>query len=208
LIIDLHVHTLPFSNDSVLEFPGVIKHARKSGLDGFCVTEHGNFWDIKKLAKLSEEYNFLLIPGVELSCDDFHFLVFGLEEYSHGLWMPYKLRETVDNAGGVMILAHPARRRYFKNSDMDTVMERFLRQSFLEYVDIVEVLNGRSSDAENEFALELSRKLDLKGTGGSDAHTLSDIPTCATEFARDIDNLQELISEIKTGRFQAINLRK
>ncbi|MFC1900636.1 PHP-associated domain-containing protein [Chloroflexota bacterium] len=208
MIIDLHVHTLPLSRDSSLEFPEVIEHARKAGLDGFCVTEHGSFWDTDELARLSEEHNFLLIPGVELSCDDFHFLVFGLEEHSYGLWMPYKLRETVDEAGGVMILAHPGRRRYFENSDLEETVERFLRQSFLRYVDIVEVLNGRHTDAENEFAQELSKRMNWMGTGGSDAHDFVDIPTCATDFQRDISNLDELITEIKAGRFEAVDLRR
>jgi predicted metal-dependent phosphoesterase TrpH len=207
LIIDLHIHTSPLSHDSNLELPEAIEHARKSGVDGMCVTEHGRFWDEDALARLSEEYDFPLFPGVELSCDDYHFLVFGLKEHSYGLWMPFKLRETVDEAGGVMILAHPARRRYFENSDLEATMERFLKQSFLRYVDIIEVLNGKSPDAENEFARELCGRLELRGTGGSDAHTLEDIPAAATYFEKDISSLEELITEIKAGRFEAVDLR-
>jgi len=107
-----------------------------------------------------------------------------------------------------MILAHPARRRYFEKSDFEAAMERFLQQSFLRYVDIVEVLNGRSSHAENEFARELCSRLELTGTGGSDAHDEWDIPTCATEFERDISDVNELITEIKAMRFKAVDLRK
>lgn len=208
MIIDLHVHTSPLSHDSKLKLSEAIAQAKKSGIDGMCVTEHGTFWDTDSLARLSEEYDFPLFPGVELSCDDYHFLVFGLKEHSYGLWMPYKLRETVDEAGGVMILAHPARRRYFKNSDLEAAMERFLKQSFLHYVDIIEVLNGRSSDAENEFARKLCSRLELRGTGGSDAHSLEDMPTAATYFEKDISNIEELITEIKAGRFEAVDLRK
>ncbi len=208
MIIDLHVHTSPLSHDSNLKFPEIIEHARKSGIDGMCVTEHGAFWDTDSLARLSEEYDFPLFPGVEISSDDFHFLVFGLKEHSYGLWMPYKLRETVEEAGGVMILAHPARRRYFENRDFEEAMERFLKQSFLQYVDIVEVMNGRSSDAENEFAMELCSRLELSGTGGSDAHSTEDMPTAATYFEKDVSNSAELITEIKAGRFEAVDLRR
>jgi hypothetical protein len=50
-------------------------------------------------------------------------------------------------------------------------------------------------------------KLNLKNVGGSDAHYLSDIPSCATVFERKIGNVKELITEFKGGRFRAIDLR-
>ncbi|MFC1920994.1 PHP domain-containing protein [Chloroflexota bacterium] len=208
MIIDLHVHTLPLSRDSFLEFPGVIEHAKQSGLDGICVTEHEQFWNKEELARLSEEHDFLLLPGIELWSDDNHFLVFGLEERKERMWMAYKLREVVDEAGAVMILAHPARWQYAEVNDMDEALERYCRQSFLKYVDIIEVLNGRLSDAVNEFQIELSRRMGFKGTGGSDAHSLSDIPSAATRFEKNISNLEDLITELKAGRFEAVNIRK
>ncbi len=208
MIIDLHVHTPPLSDDSTIKLPELIEKAKQAGIDGICVTEHGRFWDVDKLARLSEEHDFLLLPGVELWSDDSHFLVFGLEEYSSGLWMVRKLRETVDEAGGVMILAHPSRRQYSSGADMEAAIERYCRESFLEYVGIVEVLNGRSPESANEFSQELCRRLGLKGTGGSDAHSITDIPSCATLFQRDIHSLEELITELRAGRFRAVDLRK
>ena len=207
MIIDLHVHTSPLSSDSTIELPELVEKARKVGLDGICVTEHGQFWNTDKVARLSRELDFLILPGVELWSDDSHFLVFGLERYSQGLWMVRKLRQTVDEAGGAMILAHPARRQFSPNRDIDDDISRYCRQSFLDFVDIVEVLNGRLPDIGNEFSLEICRRLDLKGTGGSDAHSTDDIPSVATEFERDINNLEDLITELKAGRFQAVNLR-
>jgi hypothetical protein len=50
-------------------------------------------------------------------------------------------------------------------------------------------------------------RLNLKNVGGSDAHSLSDIPSCATVFERKIGNVKELITELKEGRFRAIDLR-
>jgi len=207
LIIDLHVHTPPLSGDSTIELPEFIEKAKKAGIDGICLTEHGRFWDEQELERLSREHDFLMLPGVELWSDDSHFLVFGLKEYSFGLWMVRKLRETVDEAGGAMILAHPSRRQYSAGKDIDADVERYCRQSFLQYVDIAEALNGRSPETANEFSQELCRRLELKGAGGSDAHSIDDIPSCATEFEREISNVKELITELKAGRFRAVDLR-
>ncbi|MBI4301658.1 MAG: phosphoesterase, partial [Chloroflexi bacterium] len=44
--------------------------------------------------------------------------------------------------------------------------------------------------------------------GGSDAHHLSDIGSFATLFQRKIGDLQELVAELKAGRFQAVDLRR
>ena len=41
---------------------------------------------------------------------------------------------------------------------------------------------------------------------GSDAHARTDIATCATRFERDISTIEELIAELKAGRFQAVDL--
>jgi len=49
--------------------------------------------------------------------------------------------------------------------------------------------------------------MDLKGTGGTDSHAIIDVVKCATYFERDIRDERELIEEIKSGRFYAVDLR-
>jgi predicted metal-dependent phosphoesterase TrpH len=207
LIIDLHVHTVVHSSDSVLKIPEMVEKARKSGLDGVCLTEHGYFWDEERLAELSWEHDFLLLPGIELTSDDSHFLVFGLKEYSFGLWMAWKLRETIEDIGGAMVLAHPSRRQYSGNGDIEEDLERYCRQSFLKHVNFIEEINGRSPDTANEFSRELCRRLGVRGTGGSDAHAVDDFPSAATEFEREIHSLEDLVAELRAGRFRPVDLR-
>jgi hypothetical protein len=72
----------------------------------------------------------------------------------------------------------------------------------------VEVLNGRSKDKENRFAVEIGRRLNLRGVGGSDAHSPQDVPSFATEFEREVRSMEELITELKAGRFRAVDLRR
>ncbi len=70
----------------------------------------------------------------------------------------------------------------------------------------MEVLNGRGSEAENAFALEISKRFNLKATGASDAHRREDIGTFATEFQRPILTLEGLIYELKSGNFGPVLL--
>ncbi|MFC1994689.1 PHP-associated domain-containing protein, partial [Chloroflexota bacterium] len=42
--------------------------------------------------------------------------------------------------------------------------------------------------------------------GGSDAHSERDVPSCATYFERKVTCLEDLIAELKAGRFEAVDL--
>jgi len=206
LIIDLHTHTSPRSDDSKLELTELIHRARQAGLDAVCVTEHDWFWNKDDLARLSEKHNFLVLPGVETNTDDGHFLVFGLDKYTFGMHHTDFLRHLVDESGGAMILAHPYRRNLNREDDIGEAIERYCQRPFFGYVDIIETCNGRGSDRQNKFSRELCRRLNLKEAGGSDAHESSDLPSYATLFERDINNVPELVAELKAGRFKVIDL--
>jgi predicted metal-dependent phosphoesterase TrpH len=208
LLIDLHTHTKPWSDDSNLDIPEVVDLAKQAGLDAICLTEHDWFRDKDTLAKLSQEHDFLILPGVEVNTDDGHFLVFGVEKYSFGMHHTEYLRQLVDEAGGAMILAHPYRRNFYRDDDISIAVEQYYQRPFFDLVDTIEVSNGRASERENKFSQELCRRLNLNGAGGSDAHSTSNIPSCATLFERKISNVEELIAELKAGRFRAVDLRQ
>ena len=208
MIIDLHTHTQPMSDDSYLTPAELIQRAKKTGLDAICLTEHDYFWNHDDVARLSQEHDFLVLPGVEMNTDEGHALVFGLEEYTFGIHHIKNLKRLLDEAGGVMILAHPYRRQFYDSSDINDAIERYYQMPIFDILDAIEALNGRATKRQNEFSAELCRRLNLRGIGGSDAHQVSDIPSCATFFERKISNLQELITELKAGRFRAVDLRQ
>ena len=208
MIIDLHTHTLPWSDDSNLELPELIQQSKQAGLDAICLTEHDWFPDKDALDKLGQEHDFLILPGVEINTDDGHFLVFGVEKYSFGIWRTEHLRHVVDEAGGVMILAHPYRRQYHVGKDIDATVERSCQKPFFSFVDIIETFNGRASEMQNKFSQKLCLRLNLKGIGSSDAHSVSDSPSYATLFEREVGNVEELITELKAGRFKPVDLRQ
>ena len=206
MLIDLHTHTKPWSDDSNLDIPELVHTAKKAGLDAVCLTEHDWFRNKDALAKLSQEHDFLILPGVELNTDDGHFLVFGVEKYSYGMHHTEYLKQLVDEAGGAMILAHPYRRNFHSDDDVYNAVEQYCQKPFFRFVDTIEVLNGRGSEKENKFSQELGRRLNRNGVGGSDAHATSNIPSYATQFKRKISNVEELIAELKAGRFKAVDL--
>ncbi len=207
MIIDLHVHTRPRSDDSDLDPDQAIQVARRSGLDGICFTEHDWHWTDEEVDRLSKEHDFLVLRGVEISSDEGHLLVFGLDEYRFGMHHAEYVRELVDQAGGAIVLAHPYRRQVKFNSDPDSLLEAACRNPVFNLVDAVEVLNGGSREHENRFAEKIRRRLSLNGTGGSDAHAPEDIPSHATEFERDIGSLWDLVDELRAGRFRPVSLR-
>lgn len=207
MIIDLHTHTTPYSDDSDLNPEQLIQQAKRSGLDGICLTEHDFFWKEEDVAQLSLHYDFPIFPGVEINTEEGHLLVFGLKRYEFGMFHVEYLRQKVNEVGGAIIMAHPYRGRVHDNPTSDLLLERACKNPIISSLDAVEMLNGRSKLAENSFAHELCHRMKLKSVGGSDAHSPSDIPSCATVFERRISNLKELITELKSGRFKAIDLR-
>jgi hypothetical protein len=73
----------------------------------------------------------------------------------------------------------------------------------LKLSDAVEINNGRGTKKENQFSADLAKKINMPGTGASDAHKISDIGTYATRFYDQINDELDLIEALKKGRFQS-----
>ena len=151
------------------------------------------------------------MPGAEIYTDSGHVLVFGLDKYIFGMHNPGFLQKAVETAGGVMIAAHPYRRRFLEEPALqpeahEEMLQKALGDSFLPQCDGIEIVNGRGSSAENGFSKEIALKLSRSGTGGSDSHRLNQVGTVGTRFHNTINNVSDLISEIRSGCFEPIIL--
>lgn len=213
LLIDLHTHTYPKSDDSFVSVDDLIDRAKALGLDGICLTEHDQFWSLEDVKALSRRHEFLVLPGSEINTDAGHILVFGLQEYVFGVHKPAFLRRMVNLSGGAMIAAHPYRRRYLsepgKNPDARAdMLQRAVGEDVFLMCDAIEGFNGRGKPDENEFAVDLGNAFALQATAGSDAHRLEQLGTVATRFDRRIGDLEALVTEIKAGRFRPEALRQ
>jgi predicted metal-dependent phosphoesterase TrpH len=211
VLIDLHTHTHPLSHDSLLSPDELIEAAKAASLDGACLTEHDFFWDHDEVAALSKRHSFLVIPGIEVNTEDGHILVFGLDRFVYGMHRLHELARMVEAAGAVMIAAHPYRRQLpFElrhEGDWTHALERAVANPACSHVTAIESQNGRGSDRENAFSTEVATRLNLPTVAASDAHERKDIGRCATEFERKVTGLEDLIAELKAGRFRAVVLR-
>ena len=212
MLIDLHTHSYPKSDDSFVSVDDLIDRTKTLGLDGICLTDHDEFWSAEDVKVLSAKHNFLVLSGSEINTDAGHILVFGLSEYVFGLHKPAFLRQMVNKHHGVMIAAHPYRRRFLADPGKDPdarseMLERALADDVFRMCDAIEGCNGRGKTDENSFSQDVANAFMLKATGGSDSHRLEQLGTVATRFERRIEDLDGLIAEIKAGRFCIESLR-
>ena len=206
--IDLHIHTSPRSTCSDIDPLELIQEARRLELDGICLTEHQVLWDSDEVDRLSREAGIKIFRGNEFTTNQGDILVFGLYKDIKELLMIQELREEVKTAGGFMIAAHPFRGfKTFGIGQLQMTVEQACKRKALEFVDAVEVGNGRLSTDENDMARKVSEKLGLPGTGGSDAHRVDEVGNWLTVFVKDIHNERELVRELHAGRFTAIKER-
>ena len=108
LIIDIHTHTFPTSDDSLLTPEELIEEAKRIGLDGICLTDHDGFWKPEDVVALSKKHDYLIIPGCEVTTEDGHLLVYGLTHYIFGMHNAKFVRDLVDEAGGAIVVARRA----------------------------------------------------------------------------------------------------
>ena len=87
------------------------------------------------------------------------------------------------------------------------MLRRASSDSMFKICHAIEAVNGRGTADENCFSQDLSERLRLKMTGGSDAHKLEQLGTAATQFQRPITGLGDLIQELREGRFEAVDMR-
>jgi len=212
LLIDLHTHTFPKSDDSLLQPEQLFRRAKEVGLDGVCLTEHDGFWNMSDLMQWSNEFGILILPGCEVTTEEGHLLVFGLDQYIFGMHKAKFVKELVDQNDGVIVVAHPYRRVFQKEQVQDLeLFESKVNQACANPVfgmaNGVEVLNARGSQEENSFSSVIRERVNLPATGASDAHQLSDIGTFATEFDDSVSNLRDLIIALQRGHVSPATIR-
>ena len=211
MLIDLHTHSYPKSDDSFAAVDDLIDNAKAAKLDGICLTDHDFFWSNDEVRDLVRRHDFLVLPGSEINTDAGHVLVFGLDRYVFGMHKPDFLVNAVRERKGVMIAAHPYRRRFLEDPGYlpearQEMLDRASGDEFFGLCDGIEGVNGRGKDVQNMFSQDLAERLGIKMTGGSDAHRVEQIGTAATVFERKITGLDDLLQEIKAGRFRAETL--
>lgn len=209
-IVDMHNHTTAGSADSNLRPPVLRQRACALGLAAVTITEHFRIWNEFEAYDLAGDTGLLVFRGMEWNTELGHILVLGLDQYRPDLRAAADLRRHVTEKGGIMIAAHPFRHAFDPipalwkaHKHTDVSLEAAVNHPVFELVDAIEVLNGASTDRENDLARQVALKLGLPMTGGSDAHYAEDVGRAVTLLDEPVATTADLIDAIRAGRCQA-----
>ncbi len=209
MFIDLHTHTLPASPCSSAATEQLIIEAKTIGLDGICLTDHNHVWRKEHVEELRQKHGFLILRGNEITTDQGDMLVFGMYKDIQGIIKLEDLKKEVLKADGFMIAAHPFRGfLVFGAGQLGLTAEKAKTRALFQFVDAIEVLNGKVTKNENKLAAEVAVGLKLPATGGSDAHEVYEVGKYATRFVSGISDEKELLAALKSGDYNAVTFRK
>lgn len=164
--IDLHVHS-KYSGDSFNEPEKIVKWAKRAGVGGVAVVDHGTIKGGEVAARLNKDDEFIIITGAEIKTDRGEVIGYFLnEEIRSRAFM--EVVDEMREQDAVISVPHP-----FDPFRFNRLREA---EALAGYVDAVEVFNSRCLlDSSNKKALDFSRKHGLGVTAGSDAHSLDEI---------------------------------
>jgi predicted metal-dependent phosphoesterase TrpH len=209
MILDLHTHSIK-SDDGRAKVENYCQWIRKKDLplDGFVLTEHRQFDRESDYRKLEDEFDLLILKASEVETDYGHVLVFGVNEDLEDAFdfaridlpLDLVLREA-RRCGAVAAPCHPGRVNV-------GLFAHYAERGPVEGVELVEVYNGGSRGNEDALSLAEAERHGYRGFGGSDAHIVSHIGRCATEFEDDIRSMDDLIAALAGGRFEARTWRQ
>jgi predicted metal-dependent phosphoesterase TrpH len=207
-VIDLHVHTSPASPCSSISVDDLIAEAQQIGLDGLVLSDHNHVWSRAGIEDLRQKHGFLVLGGNEIITDQGDVLVYGLDRDIEGVIPLADLRGEVQKAGGFMAMAHPFRGfLIFGAQQLGLTVEKAARREMFKYVDAIEVLNGKVTPDENDFARRVAASLNIPGVAGSDAHEAGSVGTYATEFSSKIENEKDLVQALFQGDYRPVAFR-
>ena len=209
MLLDLHTHSIK-SDDGRAKVENYCQwiKAKKLPIEGFVLTEHRQFDAESDYSELAKKFGLTILKGSEVETEYGHVLIFGVTESlvqafdfaSIKLQLEMVL-EVSESHGAVAAPCHPGRPRVGMFAHTEDL-------GVPEGVRIVEIYNGGSRDQEDQIAIDNAANLGYLGIGGSDSHIVSHVGRCATRFVEKINNMDELVMALKSGEFEAVNLKE
>jgi predicted metal-dependent phosphoesterase TrpH len=205
MILDLHNHSIK-SDDGRAKVENYCQWIRRRGLpiDGFVLTEHRQWDGESDYRGLEDQHGLLILKGSEVETEYGHVLLFGVnDDLVHAfdfarIDLPLaKVLEVAARCGAFAVPCHPGRPKVGMRAHIEA-------RGPVAGVEVIETLNGGSRGRENDDALELAAVHGWRGVGGSDAHIVSHVGRCATRFENPIRDEQDLVRELRLGRYEAI----
>lgn len=193
--IDLHVHT-KFSGDATIS-PKLIAdqlHAHPF-IKGAAITDHDTLQGYNHVRKLAATYeDILVIPGIELSTQQGHITVLGVEEKPEDPLTIEGVVNFAEERGGIIVIPHS-----YRELGVGEMAKGIL-------ADAIEVLNPHSTYKQNKMAEELARAKKLPGVAGSDAHEPREMWVAYTDVKAE-SSVEAVLNAIRKGRVKAKSAR-
>ncbi len=212
MILDLHAHS-EASEDSRAPLETYLKWLQRKRdllpIDGIVLTEHRQ-WDPRAdYRPLEDRYGIRILRGAEVETDYGHILLYGVTDemtqrfdFANVRLAAQEVVSEVARLGGVAAPCHPGR------PTIGLCEHYAAGKPPLDGVVAVEALNGGSRKGENERVQALIDAHGYGAFGGSDAHLVSLIGICATEFDDEVASIDDLVAALKTGRYRPVDFRE
>lgn len=187
---DIHIHSC-HSADSLSSVEDIFKTAKKKGLDGIVITDHGSLGGYFEGKPLAKKYGVGLVAGYEYKSAEGDLLVLGLSKMPRAVRLPAaKVVGFAHRLGGVVVAAHP----------FDPFRPGVGRLLDRLKVDAIETINCHCFIYGNIKSARVALAKSIPQVGGSDAHTPSEVGNGFTAFYGKPGGILEAI---KSGRTRA-----
>lgn len=201
----LHVHSkLSYDGQNTLAEIAFLAKRRSYQFVG--MSEHSDTFDQHKMAHLVDECrrlsdsSFLMIPGLEFTCDNhLHLLALGIEHYTDAT-NPALVAHFVRAQGGLAILSHPGRYGYRIPEGLEMML------------DGIEVWNAAYDGrfVPNDHSIRLwkalrARNHSLRAFGTQDLHTIRDHRHVRVSVRGDQLNRDTILKRLRDGDFVISN---
>lgn len=211
---ELHCHTGCVSRCGRVEPEEIVKLYKSKGYNGIVVTDHyspmtftPNWCPQKQIdfylsgyrrMKAAAGDDFTVLLGIELrhyfTANDY--LIYGIDEdflYSSGnLMKPWEKEvfRLVKERGYLIYQAHPFRVG--------------IRRCNPDYIDGVEIYNGKTGKTENQKAFEWAKENDKLMVSGSDFHTVKNLARGGIITDNPVKNNNDLLNVLRSQNFEMI----
>lgn len=211
---ELHCHTGCVSRCGRVEPEEIVKLYKSKGYNGIVVTDHyspmtftPNWCPQKQIdfylsgyrrMKAAAGDDFTVLLGIELrhyfTANDY--LIYGIDEdflYSSGnLMKPWEKEvfRLVKERGYLIYQAHPFRVG--------------IRRCNPDYIDGVEIYNGKTGKAENQKAFEWAKENNKLMVSGSDFHTVKNLARGGIITDNPVKNNNDLLNVLRSQNFEMI----
>ena len=165
----------------------------KRGIAALAITDHNSVKGGLETATEAKNAHskLLVINGVEISTNRGH--VIGLFIQENIICRDYwQVLDEINGQDGLVVIPHPCKKS-----------QKFSEKEFAK-AHLFEGLNGRSTNKENQLAMDLANRLDKRVVAGSDSHFPFELGRVRTILPWEPSDLDELKKMLRNGAIAGI----